>query len=244
VIDPRGAVIGRRLASVGRIAGFYSAKGGVGKTVCSTLAGALLARGGRRVGLLDLDLQGASAHSMLGVEPRLPQEDKGILPLRVTEGLSLMSAAVFAGNRALALRGPEVSDAMLEMLAVTQWGGLDYLLVDMPPGIAEEVLDLARLIPRMEAVVISTPAALSLAVVERMLPVLAEMHVAVPGIIANMTRGDGQVVAALARRTGTPFAGEVPYDESVEGAVGNIESLCATVAGRAVAAALAAMRFT
>lgn len=241
--DPRGAVVGKRLSGIGRIAGFCSAKGGVGKTMCTTMAGIMLARQGRRVGILDLDLQGASAHVFLGVQPGLPKENKGILPIPVVENLCLMSVAAFTGERALALRGPEVSDALRELLAVTQWGSLDYLFIDMPPGIGDEVLDLARLVPRMEAIVVSTPSSVSVAVVGRMVAVLAEMHTAVPGVIANMVRDSADSVKDLARRYGVTFAGEVPYEPGIEKAVGAPGLLALTGAAGALRQALAAMRF-
>lgn len=241
--DPRGAVVAKRLSGVGRIAGFCSAKGGVGKTMCTTVAGVALARQGRRVGILDLDFQGASAHVFLGVQPRLPQEKQGILPLVVVENLWLMSVAAFSGERALALRGPEVSDALRELLAVTQWGSLDYLFIDMPPGIGDEVLDLARLVPRMEAIVVSTPSAVAVAVVERLLAILGEMHAAVSGLIANMVRDGAESVKELARRRGATFAGEVPYEPGIEEAVGSPSLLAATGAASALVDALRTMRF-
>jgi ATP-binding protein involved in chromosome partitioning len=235
-IDPRGAVVQRRLAGVGRIAAFCSAKGGVGKTLCTAVAGLALAGQGKKVGILDLDFQGSTAHVFLGVPPRFPEEEKGLLPLAVTDGLCLMSAAAFAGNRALALRGPEVSDAILELLAVTQWGRLDLLLIDMPPGIGEEVLDLGRLIPRMEALVVSTPSTASTAVVERLIAFLAEMRIVVAGVIANMVRGDAGHVRDMARKFQVPFAGEVEYDSGIESAIG----FPARLAGSRTAASLLA----
>lgn len=238
MIDPRSSVVRRRLSGIHRVAAFCSAKGGVGKTLCTALAGLVLAARGKTVGILDLDLQGSSAHLFLGVDPRMPQEDKGILPLAVTERLGLMSAAVFAGNRALALRGPEVSDAILELLAVTVWGSMDVLLIDLPPGIGEEVMDLARLVPRMEAFVVSTPSAASTAVVERLLGFLAEMKVPVAGVIANMVREDGAAVRALASRFGVPFAGEVAWEPEVERALGSPRLLAGTRAAAALGAAL------
>ena len=180
--DPRGAVVGKRLAGIGRIAGFYSAKGGVGKTMCTAVSAIALAAQGKKIGILDLDLQGASLHVFLGVRPGLPDEDKGILPVRVSENLSLMSVAAFTAELPLALRGAEVSEALRELFAVTQWGALDYLFIDMPPGIGEEILDLARLVPGMTALVVSTPARLSIAVVERLLGLLKEMAVPASGI--------------------------------------------------------------
>ncbi len=239
MIDPRSAAVRKRLAGIDRVAAFCSAKGGVGKTLCTTLAGIALAASGGKVGILDLDFQGSSAHVFLGVPPHFPQEEKGLVPLPVLEGLVLMSAAAFAGNRALALRGPEVSDAILELLAVTQWGKLDALLIDMPPGIGEEVLDLARLVPRMEALVVSTPSMASTSVVERLLSFLAEMRMTVAGVIANMVRGDAAPVRELAARFHVPFAGEVEFEPGIEDALGFPARL---EASRAAAALLAALR--
>jgi len=241
VSDPRPAVVGKRLAEVGRIVAFCSAKGGVGKTLCTVLSALQLARAGARVGLLDLDTQGASAHVFLGVTPRLPDEEKGILPLAVTEGLTLMGVAPFTGERGLALRGPDVSDAILELLAVTQWGKADFLLVDMPPGIGEEILDLSRLIPRLQALVVSTPSAVSVTVVERLLSVLREIRMTVPGVIANMVDGDAGPVRSLADRHGVPFVGEIPRDRAIERGVGSLEALRSSRAAAAARDALAAL---
>ena len=238
MIDPRASVVRRRLAGIGRIAAFCSAKGGVGKTLCTAVAGLVLAARGTRVGILDLDLQGSSAHLFLGVVPRLPEEDKGILPLAVTGNLCLMSAAVFAGERALALRGPEVSDAILELLAVTRWGALDHLLLDMPPGIGEEVMDIARLVPGLQALVVSTPSTASTAVVERLLGILAEMKVPVAGVIANMVRADSAAVREMARRFTVPFAGEVAWEPELERALGSPRLLQKSRAASALGAAL------
>lgn len=237
MIDPRGSVVEKRLRGVGRIVALCSAKGGVGKTFCTAAAGVGLAAAGRRVGILDLDLQGASVHVFLGLKPSFPEENEGILPLPVRAGLCLMSAAAFTGERPLPLRGSSVTDAMLELLAVTKWGELDFLLVDMPPGIGEEILDLARLIPRLDAMVVSSPSRVSVTVVERLLTVLRAMKVNVPGLVANMARGDGNVVRDLARRAAVPFLGEVPWVEDLESAVGHIGALQASPATTAVLAA-------
>lgn len=242
-MDPRGAVVEKRLSRVRRIAGFCSAKGGVGKTMCTAVAGAALAQAGKRVGILDLDLQGASVHLFLGVSPGLPREKEGILPLPVAANLSLMSVTAFSGEKAMALRGTEVSDAIRELLAVTQWGELDFLLVDMPPGIGDEVLDLARLIPRMESIVVSTPSTVSIAVVERLLAVLSEMGVRVPGVVANMVRDGSSGVREMSARCGVPFAGEVPYEPGIETAMGAPSRLAATGAAQALLRALDVIRY-
>jgi len=240
VSDPRSAVIGKRLSGIGHVVAFLSAKGGVGKTFCAVCSSLALARAGRRVGILDLDFQGASAHIFLGIQPHLPEEEEGILPLDGPEGVRFMSVAAFTGERALPLRGEETSDAILELFAVVRWGQLDYLLIDMPPGIGEEALDIARLVPRLEALVVSTTSLVSISVVERLLTLLKEVHVPVTGILANMVRGDGRSVADMAARHGVPFAGDVPFDPEVERAIGSSGQLAGLAASAALDRALAA----
>jgi len=241
--DPRTAVVAKRLAGIQRVIAFSSAKGGVGKTMCTVVSALVLARGGRRVGILDLDMQGASAHLFLGTRPRLPEEKHGILPLPVADGVSLMSVAPFTGERGLLLRGAEVSDAILELLAVTMWGPAELLLIDMPPGMGEEILDLSRLVPRLEALVVSTPAVVSVSVVERLLSVLRELHVSVPAVIANMVQGDTGRVRDLARRAGVARVVEVPHDPSIEAAIGSADALASSAAGIALEKAMASLGY-
>lgn len=236
--DPRIAVVEKRLSGVRRILAFSSAKGGVGKTMCTVSSALALALGGRNVGILDLDMQGASAHLFLGVKPRLPEEKQGILPLPVTERVTLMSVAAFTGERGLPLRGSEISDAILELLAVTIWGPAELLLIDMPPGMGEETLDLSRLVPRLESLVVSTPSAVSVTVVERLLSLLKELRVPVAAVIANMVQEDSSPVRELARRAGVVRVVEVPQDPSVEAAIGSPDALSATMAGRSLARAM------
>ncbi len=218
MIDPRPEVIGRRLAPVRRILVFSSAKGGVGKSVCCVLSALALGRAGCRVGLLDLDFQGASAHLLLGVQPRFPEEQGGIRPLRARGTLDFMSFAAFSRENAVPLRGGEVSEALLELLAVTIWGPLDFLLLDMPPGIGDELLDVLRLLAGAEFVVVATPSALALQVVERLLVLLEELRLPVRGLIENMARGhqpSGNVAAAAGRHR-LPLLGSVPYLAEIE----------------------------
>jgi ATP-binding protein involved in chromosome partitioning len=241
VSDPRPAGVSRRLSEVARIIAFCSAKGGVGKSFCAAAAGVTLARAGMSIGLLDLDLSAAAAHLFLGVPLRLPDEDRGMLPLPVMGGLALMSAAAFTSERGLALRGAEASDAVLELLCATRWGRRDALLIDMPPGIGEEILDLARLVPRMEAVVVSTPSEVSVRVVGRLLAVLADMRVPVAGVLANMVRDGAGPVRGMAARRGTALVGEIPWDPQLEAALGDPEAFSRLSSTRAVGAALTAI---
>ncbi len=238
--DPRVAVVGNRLAQVGRRIAFCSAKGGVGKSLTTAVAGLALAREGRRVGILDVDFSGASIHLFLGVQPHLPEEGRGILPLAAAPNLLLMTAAAFTGERALALRGPAVSDAILELLAVTVWGPLDALLLDMPPGIADSALDIARLVPGLQTVLLTTPETVAVAVAERLLALLVEMKVRVPGVLATMVRDGHHPVVEMAARHGVPFLGKVDFDPRIEAAVGLPERLAEREAGRSVVEALRA----
>ncbi len=239
MIDPRQAVVERRLGGVRRVVAFCSAKGGVGKTLCAAISALTLAGAGRRTGLLDLDFQGASAHLVLGVQPRFPEEKEGILPLPAADRLWLMSAAAFTGERALPLRGPDVTNAILELVAVTRWGDLDYLLVDMPPGIGDGILDLIAFVPRLETLVVSTPSVVSVSVVERLVRLLRESRVPVSGVIANMCVDGAGGVREMALRRGVSFAGEVPFYPAVEKAVGSPAVLVRGPLAAALGAALA-----
>ena len=223
MIDPRPAVLSRRLAPVGRILAFASAKGGVGKSVCAALTALALAAGGRRTGLLDLDFQGASAHLLLGAGLRFPEEAGGIKPLKVRENLDFMSFAVFSRERAVPLRGTETGEALRELLAVTVWDPLELLVLDLPPGTGDLLLDLLRLVRRTEYVVVATPSPLDLSVVERLLALLSELRLPLAGLIENMARpseglkaASASPVAELAARWKAPLLGSIPYVAGIE----------------------------
>jgi len=186
-MDPRASIIHKRLAGIEHILMFASSKGGVGKSVCAAVTALLLARRGLRVGLLDLDFHGASAHIILGAPIGLPKEAGGILPQTAACGLAFMTIANFTGENAVPLRGEEISNALIELLAVTLWKERDYLIIDMPPGIGDELLDVIRLIRSAEAVVITTPSLVAEKVVQRLLDFLAELRIPVRGVIENMS---------------------------------------------------------
>lgn len=227
MIDPRLSIIERRLSPIGRILVFSSGKGGVGKSSCSSVASVILAQRGNRVGLLDLDFHGASTHIFLGTTPHFPEEAHGLVPLPVTENLELMSIAAFTGEKAVPLRGDAVSNALIELLTVTIWGRLDYLVVDMPPGIGDEVLDLIRFIGRSEVLVISTPSIVSVRVVERLLKMFIEVAVNVLGVIENMcpSGGGSDHQRRLTEELGIGHLGVIPYVPDLEDAIGSPKRL-------------------
>jgi ATP-binding protein involved in chromosome partitioning len=215
VIDPRLDIIQKRLEPVERIFVFASAKGGVGKSFCTAAAAVTLAAAGLPTAVLDLDFQGASAHLFLGAEVGFPEEEGGIKPLPVRKNLELMSFAAFSGERAVPLRGEGVREAMLELLAITIWDPLEYLLVDMPPGIGDELLDLLRYVGRGEFVVIATPSPVVVQVVDRLLALLGSLRAPVRGVVENMARGGGGPragsVAALSERHALPLVASIPF---------------------------------
>lgn len=233
MIDPRVSIIEHRLRRVSRIITFASGKGGVGKSCCSSTAALLLARQGRKVGLLDLDLHGASAHIILGIEPSLPDEKGGILPLEAAYGLRYMGITPFTGERGVALRGDAVTNAIRELLAVVIWDDLDVLVVDMPPGIGEAVLDVARYVPRIEVVLVATPSTLSLRVMERLADVLVAGRIQPHGCILNMVRDGETARRPIDLKQGLRLLGEIPLTPDIEDELGQPQRL---VSGRFAAA--------
>ncbi len=226
-MDPRLSVLEKRLSGVRRIIAFASAKGGVGKSICSTVSALLLSRD-HRVGLLDLDLQGASDHLILGKNPSLPEEDGGIIPPALFPNLSFMGVSLFSGNEPVPLRGQDTTNAIVELLSVTIWKKLDFLVIDMPPGIGEEVLDLIRFIERLEYIVINTPSPLSESVVDRLIKILKLSDARILGIMENMAGMDGSErngSKMLAERNGIDFIGKVHFIPGLDGMVGNVDTL-------------------
>ncbi len=229
MIDPRPAGIALRLSEVRRILAVSSGKGGVGKSTCAVVGSLLLARRGLAVGLLDLDFQGASCHTLLGCVPGVPTEDRGLLPLEPAPGLRFATIASFVGERPAAMRGPALCEALREILAVTRWGALDVLVVDMPPGIHDITLELARLVPSTRHLVVATGSRVAWPVAARMLRYLADSGSPVIGLAGNMkVRAADAALADLAAAAGVPFLGDLPLDSSLEAAIGDPDRLVET----------------
>jgi len=231
VVDPRMSIIGERLAKIGRVVAISSGKGGVGKSmVASTLALALV-RDGFRVGLFDADFTGPSTHIILGIAQDVqPKEDRGLVPAEV-EGLSYMSLVYFIGDKPAPLRGVDVSNALIELLSVTQWGRLDFLIIDMPPGIGDAVLDLVRLVRKIEFLIITTPSLLAFEVVKKQAALLGELKMPLIGVLENMKRDNASVIEEQTKKLGLKYLGAVSFDLKVEAAIGNPAKLLGTALG-------------
>jgi ATP-binding protein involved in chromosome partitioning len=235
VIDPREAGIALRLAEVRQVLAVSSGKGGVGKSTCAVVCSILLAKRGLAVGLLDLDFQGASCHVLLGCRPVLPLEDRGLLPLEPFPGLRFATIASFIGERPAAMRGAALAEALREILAVTRWGPLDALVVDMPPGIHDTTLEIARLVPEARHLVIATGSRLATSVAARLLQHFRDSGTRVVGLVENMARaGAPGGAASLAAAACVPFLGALPLDSSLEAATGDPGRLLATPFARAL----------
>ena len=238
-MDPRIEVIEKRLKDVKQIIAVSGGKGGIGKSSVASILALTLTKLGHKVGLLDLDFSGPSAHIILGIKDyAFPKEDKGIVPSEYY-GIKFMSIISFSGENPSPLRGIDISNAIIELLAITQWGSLDFLIVDMPPGIGDATLDMIRIIKRAEFIVITTPSKLSIQTVKKSLQLLLELKVQVIGIIENMLersvpmyRDDksGKFTKSLSIKEqvkifNVPFLGEIYFDKDFEDSIGNVNKL-------------------
>ncbi|MGD0644334.1 MAG: P-loop NTPase [Candidatus Bathyarchaeia archaeon] len=233
MVDPRTSVISERLSRIRRIIAVSSGKGGVGKSMVATTLALTLAHNGRKVGLFDLDFTSPSTHIILGAQNTQPKEEKGIIPPTV-RGLEYMSLIYFVGDNPAPLRGADVSNALIELLSITQWGTLDFLVIDMPPGIGDAVLDLVRLIKRIEFLIVTTPSLLAFETVKKQVSLLFELNMPIIGVIENMKRNEAKAVAKETGTLGLRFLGEIPFDPQVENAIGNETKLLNTAIGKKI----------
>ena len=232
--DPRTSIINQRLTGIKRIVAVSSGKGGVGKSMVASALALSLAKEGCRVGLFDLDFTGPSTHIILGVPSNLqPKEEKGIVP-PIFEGLAYMSLVYFVGDNPSPLRGVDVSNALIELLSVTQWGELDFLVIDMPPGIGDAVLDLVRLVARIEFLIVTTPSLLAFEVVKKQVALLCELKMPIIGVIENMKMEKANCVQVETCKLGLRYLGAIRFDSQVETAIGNPKKLLETAVGKAM----------
>jgi ATP-binding protein involved in chromosome partitioning len=237
-MDPRPAIIQTRLTPIHHIIAVASGKGGVGKSMTATLLALTLSQH-HQVGLFDLDVYGPSAHVILGAKDLMPTEDKGLIPPQ-THKIAFMSPTFFTEGKATPLRGAAVTDMILELLAITRWGPLDYLILDMPPGIGDETLDVLRYLPHTRFLVVTTPSKVAEAAVDKLLDILQELQQPIIGVLENMANGPSPHKTDIEKR-GLRFLGSLPYDPSLENALGDPDRLLKTPFGLALEKILPAL---
>ena len=215
-----------------RILAVASGKGGVGKSsVTANLAVSLAARG-LTVGVLDADIWGFSLPRMLGVEGRVAGEDRKMVPIEQPVGrgrLKVLSMGLIGGaaeDQAIMWRGLILNRAVQHFLEDVRWGDLDYLLIDMPPGTGDVQMGLARMLPRADMVIVTTPALAAQKVASRAADMARRGYLRVAGVVENMTSftcdhggeyalfgsGGGE---RLATELGVPLLGQVPIEAAV-----------------------------
>ncbi len=217
------------LAGIKNVLAVASGKGGVGKSTAAVNLALTLADEGARVGLLDADIYGPSQPQMLGLSGRPQSPDgKRILPLAAF-GLKVMSAGFLVDPATpMIWRGPMVTQALIQLLGETEWGELDYLVVDLPPGTGDIQLTLAQRVPVAGVVIVTTPQQIAVADARKGVAMFRKVEVEVLGIVENMAgfrcphcgevadifgRGGAE---ALAAEAGVPLLSRVPLDPRIQ----------------------------
>ncbi|MFL5955303.1 MAG: Mrp/NBP35 family ATP-binding protein [Gaiellaceae bacterium] len=208
---------GIQLSPTTRVLAVASGKGGVGKSTLAVNLAAALASLGREVGVLDADIYGHSIPHMLGIDQKPVVVDKMIVP-PVAQDLRLMSIGFFLDdNQPVMWRGPMLHRALEQFLQDVHWGELDVLVVDMPPGTGDVSISLGQLLPRAEAIVVTTPQPLAQEVASRAATMAQKTGMRVVGVIENMrsdifgTGGGDRLAAEL----GVPMLGSIPLDAAL-----------------------------
>ena len=204
-----------------------SGKGGVGKSVVSAALAAILAESELRVGLLDADIYGPSSALLLGARGRPIEGEYGLTP-PIVGGVRIMSVDLYVSGKPVPLTGVGARDLIKEILALTDWGSLDYLVVDMPPATADITLLFTSLRKEgLAALVVTTPDRLSLAVTRRVMELLRSGKTSIAGVIGNMHHRrqvagtDDNGPRRLSAEFHAAFLGNLPYDTGLLSAAGS-----------------------
>jgi len=219
------------LPRVRNIIAIGSGKGGVGKSTTAVNLALALAGGGARVGVLDADVYGPSIPTMLGLSERPESPDnKSIIPLRA-HGIEAMSIGLLVEqDTPMIWRGPMATSALTQLLGDTRWGGeegLDYLIVDLPPGTGDIQLTLAQKIPVAGAVIVTTPQEVATLDARKALRMFEKVEIATLGLVENMAQhvcsncghvehlfGEGGA-AQMAEKYGVPLLGSLPLEARI-----------------------------
>lgn len=219
-------IIGQISLPVKNTLAIGSGKGGVGKSTVSVNVAVALAQSGASVGLLDADIYGPNANIMLGALRMPPPKGQMMMPA-LAHGVKLMSMGFLVKpDQPLIWRGPMLHSAIRQFLTEVEWGDLDYLIVDLPPGTGDAPLSVSQAVPLSGSVIVTLPQEVSQADARRGAMMFKQMEVPLLGVVENMSylampdgsqmdlfgRGGGK---KLAGELGVPFIGEVPIDAQV-----------------------------
>src|SRR5215210_8812126 len=203
-----------------------SGKGGVGKSTVSVNIAVALAQSGARVGLMDADIYGPNIPTMLGVERLPPPKGQRLIPALAYDIKMISMGLLVKPGQPLIWRGPMLNSAIRQFLGDVEWGELDYLIVDLPPGTGDASLSLAQSLPLSGAVIVTLPQLVSLEDASRGLNMFRTLEVPILGIVENMSyldlpdgtrmdifgSGGGE---QLAQATQANFLGKIPIDQNV-----------------------------
>jgi ATP-binding protein involved in chromosome partitioning len=219
------------LARIKHVIIVMSGKGGVGKSTVSSNLAIALSMAGHQTGLMDIDITGPNIPKMFRVEDeKLTAEGDRLMPVIVPPSLKLMSMAFLLPDRDAAImwRGPIKMTAIKQFIEDVEWGDLDYLVIDMPPGTGDEALSIVQLIPKADgAIIVTTPQDVALLDSRKSVTFAAQTNIPVIGIVENMSSfvcphcgesteifksGGGEAAAA---ELGIPFLGRIPLEPAV-----------------------------
>jgi ATP-binding protein involved in chromosome partitioning len=228
VMEGRAISMDELIPDVKNIIAVASGKGGVGKTTIAVNLALALARSGAKVGLLDADIYGPSVPLMLGAQAD-PQVLKNKIQPPNVEGVKVISMGFFyeQSQQAGIYRGPIVSGIIKQFLTDVEWGSLDYLIIDLPPGTGDVPLTMAQTIPVTGIIIVTTPQDVAMNVAVKALGMFSKLNVPIVGVIENMSylqcphcserisifgKGGGQKIS---EKFGIPFLGEIPLSSQI-----------------------------
>ncbi len=214
---------------VKNVVAIMSGKGGVGKSLVSSLTAVALRRVGRQVGILDADITGPSIPRMFGITERPIGDESGLMPVMSRTGIAIMSINLLLPdeNEAVVWRGPLIARAISQFWEEVKWGELDYLVVDLPPGTADAPLTVLQSLPVSGIIIVSTPQELTSMVVRKAVNMAHKMDKPILGVVENMSylyvpeikkkieifgtpRGE-----EMAHAVGAPLLAQLPIDPAL-----------------------------
>lgn len=212
-----------------KVIGVCSGKGGVGKSMVTSLLAVTMQRMGLKVGILDADITGPSIPREFGLKQKAEGNDTGIFPVRTTTGIDVMSLNLLLPNDSdpVAWRGPIIAGAVTQFWTDVIWGDKDVLFIDMPPGTGDVMLTVCQSIPVDAAVLVSTPQELVGMIVEKSIKMVDMLNIPVIGLVENMSYvqcpdcgkkievfGESHV-DAIASQYGIPHTAALPIDRKL-----------------------------